>query len=107
MYHIHVQKACLTSSVHRETPFPGAWSHPPSLSPEQDNNLLQFMSGYYDLNTRLGSDLEEKTLATSISNLSLADSEPLVQFLYITLSNLASLLVRPSITEESGGRGFC
>lgn len=75
----------------------------------QDDSLLGFMSGYYDLNTRLGSDFEEKALTSSISSLTLADSEQLVQFLHITLSNLACLLVRPSITEESAevpGRAF-
>ena len=78
----------------------------PSSPSTQDAHLLDFMSCYYELITRLGSDIEEKTLAASISNLSQAESEPLVQFLYTTLNNLASLLVRPSITEESGGCGL-
>ena len=59
------------------------------------------MKYFYELNPRLGSDVEEMALSNSVQNLKEANAEPLVQFLHITLSNLATLLVRPSVTEES------
>lgn len=59
------------------------------------------MKFFYELNPRLGSDVEEMALSNSVVNLKEANAEPLVQFLHITLSNLATLLVRPSVTEES------
>ena len=58
------------------------------------------MKYFYEFNPRLGSDMEEKALANSILNLMNANAEPLVQFLHITLNNLATLLVRPSVSEE-------
>lgn len=59
------------------------------------------MKFFYEFNPRLGADQEEKALANSVQSLSKANPEPLVQFLHITLNNLATLLVRPSVTEES------
>lgn len=59
------------------------------------------MKFFYEFNPRLGSDFEEKALASSVIDLKKAHSEPLVQFLHITMNNLATLLVRPSVTEES------
>ena len=59
------------------------------------------MKYFYEFNPRLGSDMEEKALASSVVDLKKASAEPLVQFLHITLNNLSSLLVRPSVTEES------
>ena len=63
------------------------------------------MNQYYSLHSQLGSQEEERALASSISHLSKADPEPLVQFLHITLNSLASLLIRPTVTEESGQCG--
>lgn len=59
------------------------------------------MHRFYELNPRLGSEIEEKTLGVAIDSLKGANPESLVQFLHITLSNLCSLLVRPTVTEES------
>ena len=59
------------------------------------------MKFFYEFNPRLGSDIEEKALSSSVLELKRAQPEPLVQFLHITLNNLATLLVRPSVTEES------
>ena len=59
------------------------------------------MKYFYEFNPRLGSELDEKSLASSILDLKKANPEPLVQFLHITLNNLATILVRPSVTEES------
>lgn len=59
------------------------------------------MKFFYELNPRLGSEREEKALSCSLMELKKSDSEPLVQFLHIILNNLATLLVRPSVTEES------
>ena len=56
------------------------------------------MLSYYQLNSQLA---EEKELSQSINALSCANSESLVQFLHITLSNLCNLLVRPATNEES------
>ena len=67
----------------------------------QDTHLLDFMHRFYELNPRLGSDSEEKALGVAIDSLRGANSESLVQFLHITLNNLCSLLVRPTVTEES------
>jgi len=75
----------------------------------QDTHLLDFMSRYYELNPRLGSDIEEKSLGHAIDSLKGSASEALVQFLHITLNNLCSLLVRPTVTEESAdipGKAF-
>ena len=63
--------------------------------------MLDFMGRYYEMNPRLGSPLEEKTLGAAIDSLKGANSEAVVQFLHITLNNLSSLLVRPTVTEES------
>ena len=59
------------------------------------------MKCFYEFNPRLGAELEERTLANSVMELKKARSEPLIQFLHITLNNLATLIVRPSVTEES------
>lgn len=59
------------------------------------------MKFFYEYNPRLGADIEEKTLASSVLELKKANPDPLIQFLHITLNNLATLLVRPSVTEES------
>lgn len=59
------------------------------------------MKYFYEFNPRLGADVEEKALASSVVDLKRAHPEPLVQFLHITLNNLTTLLVRPSVTEES------
>ena len=67
----------------------------------EDDRLLDFMKYFYEFNPRLGSEHEEKALANSVLDLKKAHPEPLVQFLHITLNNLATLLVRPSVTEES------
>ena len=63
--------------------------------------MLVFMKYFYEFNSRLGTDSEEKTLASSVIELKRARPETLIQFLHITLNNLATLLVRPSVTEES------
>jgi len=79
-----------------------------SIHPK-DEHLLEFMNQYYSLHSQLGSQEEERALASSISHLSKANPEPLVQFLHITLNSLASLLVRPTVTEESAdtpAKGF-
>ena len=67
----------------------------------QDDRLLDFMKYFYEYNPRLGSEMEEKALSSSVLELKKANPEPLVKFLHITLNNLATLLVRPSVTEES------
>lgn len=59
------------------------------------------MKYFYEFNPRLGADMEEKALATSVQDLKKAGHEPLVQFLHITFNNLSTLLVRPSVSEES------
>lgn len=64
----------------------------------QDTHLLDFMLAYYKHSSRLS---DEKELSKCISGLRGAHQESLVQFLHITLSNLCSLLVRQSATEES------
>ena len=56
------------------------------------------MHAYYKHNSQLP---DEKELSQSIDSLRGANPESLVQFLHITLSNLCSLLVRPSATEAS------
>lgn len=56
------------------------------------------MLAYYKNSSQLA---DEKDLSQSINALSCANPESLVQFLHITLSNLCSLLVRPSTNEES------
>lgn len=67
-------------------------------STTQDTHLLDFMQAYYKHSTHL---YDEKELSQSISSLSGANPESLVHFLHITLSNLSSLLVRPTTSEES------
>ena len=64
----------------------------------QDTHLLDFMLAYYRHSTRLA---DEKDLSLSIGKLRGANPDSLVHFLHITLSNLCSLLVRPSTTEDS------
>lgn len=59
------------------------------------------MSHYYEFNPRLGSTLEEKALGAAVDSLKGANSEALVHFLHITLNNLCSMLVRPTVNEES------
>jgi hypothetical protein len=44
---------------------------------------------------------DEKDLSNSIGNLQSANPESLVQFLHTTLSNVCSLMIRPSTVEES------
>ena len=44
---------------------------------------------------------DEKDLSNSIGKLQGANPESLVQFLHTTLSNLCSLMIRPSTVEES------
>ena len=44
---------------------------------------------------------DEKDLSHSIGNLQSANPESLVQFLHTTLSNVCSLMIRPSTVEES------
>lgn len=56
------------------------------------------MHAYYKHSSQLP---DEKELSQSIDTLRGANPESLVQFLHITLSNLCSLLVRPSATEVS------
>ena len=58
------------------------------------------MHAYYKHSSHLHV-ADEKELSQSIDTLRGANPESLVQFLHITLSNLCSLLVRPSTTEES------
>ena len=50
----------------------------------------------------LGSNAEERNLVHSIEELWHANPEPLVQFLHITLNNLATLIIRPTINAVSG-----
>ena len=64
----------------------------------QDTHLLDFMLAYYKHSSHIS---DERELSKSIGNLRGANPDSLVQFLHITLSNLCSLLVRPSTTEES------
>ena len=100
----------MVSSIHPKvihTPCQWVWLH--SSPTPQDTHLLDFMSRYYELNPRLGSDHEEKALGVAIDSLKGANHESLVQFLHITLNNLSSLLVRPTVTEESAdipGKAF-
>ena len=56
------------------------------------------MLAYYKHSSRL---TDEKELSHSIGMLGGSHPDSLVQFLHITLSNLCSLLVRPSSTEEA------
>ena len=44
---------------------------------------------------------DEKDLSNSIANLQTANPESLVEFLHTTLSNVCSLMIRPSTVEES------
>ena len=67
----------------------------------QDTHLLSFVNHFYDFNTQLGTEQEEKQLVHSIQQLEEVTSEPLVKFLQITLNNLCTLLVRPTINESS------
>jgi len=62
---------------------------------------MTFMRSFYEFNPRLGPEAEERSLVASVVNLKKVNTEPLVKFLHITLNNLATLLVRPSVTEES------
>ena len=64
----------------------------------QDTHLLDFMLAYYRHGSRLS---DERELSQCIGTLRGAHPDSLVQFLHITLSNLCSLLVRPSTSEES------
>ena len=64
----------------------------------QDTHLLDFMLAYYKNKSHLP---DEKDLSHCIDALRGANPESLVQFLHTTLSNLCSLLLRPSNTEES------
>ena len=64
----------------------------------QDNHLLDFMLAYYKHSSRIS---DEKELSNCIGMLRGAHPDSLVQFLHITLSNLCSLLVRQSTSEES------
>lgn len=64
----------------------------------QDTHLLDFMHAYYKHSSQLP---DEKELSQLIDTLCEANRESLVQFLHITMSNLCSLLVRPSATEAS------
>ena len=68
----------------------------------QDTHLLRFMKKFYEFNNQLGNATEEKTLAACVMQLEEATSEPLVKFLHLTLNNLCALLVRPTVTAESG-----
>ena len=56
------------------------------------------MLAYYKHSSRI---TDEKELSTCIDMLNGSNPESLVQFLHITLSNLCSLLVRHSTSEES------
>ena len=69
----------------------------------QDTHLLSFVNHFYDFNTQLGTEQEEKQLVHSIQQLEEVTPEPLVKFLQITLNNLCTLLVRPTINESSEG----
>ena len=64
----------------------------------QDTHLLDFMLAYYKHSSRMS---DEKELSKCITGLRGSHPDSLVQFLHITLSNLCSLLVRQSTTEES------
>ena len=66
------------------------------------SHLLRFMNKFYELNNQLGNASEEKTLAACVIQLEEATSEPLVKFLHLTPNNLCALLVRPTVTAESG-----
>ncbi len=59
------------------------------------------MKYFYEFNPRLGSDVEERNFSSSVSELKRANSEQLVQFFHIILNNLSTLLIRPSVSEES------
>ena len=67
----------------------------------QDTQLLSYVNHFYDYNTQLGTEMEEKQLVHSIQQLEEVSPEPLVKFLHITLNNLCTLLVRPTINESS------
>ena len=60
------------------------------------------MKKFYEFNNQLGNATEEKALAYSLMQLEETTSEPLVKFLHLTLNNLCALLVRPTVTPESG-----
>ena len=68
----------------------------------QDPHLLRFMKKFYEFNNQLGNANEEKSLTGCVVQLEEATSEPLVKFLHLTLNNLCALLVRPTVTPESG-----
>ena len=78
------------------------YTHTHTHTHTQDDHLLDFLTRYYHLVMQLGSEQDERLLGQSISNLHGANPEIILQFLHITLNNLASLLIRPSVTEESG-----
>lgn len=67
----------------------------------QDSYLLSFLNHYYNFNSMLGIEPEEKSLVGSVRQLEEAASEPLVKFLYLTLNSLCTLLVRPTVNTES------
>ena len=67
----------------------------------QDTQLLSYVNHFYDFNTQLGTEMEEKQLVHSIQQLEEVSPEPLVKFLHITINNLCTLLVRPTINESS------
>ena len=67
----------------------------------QDTQLLSYVNHFYDYNTQLGTEMEEKQLVHSIQQLEEVSPEPLVKFLHITINNLCTLLVRPTINESS------
>ena len=68
----------------------------------QDSNLLSFLDHHYTYNSSLGSESEEKALVASIRQVEEGTSEPLVKFLHLMLNSLCSLLVRPTVSAESG-----
>lgn len=68
----------------------------------QDSNLISFLDDYYTYNSSLGSDSEEVGLVASIRQVEDGSSEPLVQFLHLMLNSLCTLLVRPTVSSESG-----
>ena len=69
----------------------------------QDSNLLSFLDHHYTYNSLLGTEQEEKALVASTRQLEEGASEPLVKFLHLMLNSLCTLLVRPTVTTESGG----
>ena len=68
----------------------------------QDTYLYNFLKKCHTFGNQLWVETEEKRFVGSIRQLEESSNEPLVQFLHLLLNNLCQLLVRPTVTQESG-----